>query len=724
MATFSEDELAKFSQAVHLLRLYRRAEMESADGRDLIQELYVDPLPRDHVLEQMRRPATTLIIGRKGTGKSTVFLRARQSLLGDKKIVAAYVDIKTVYESAAVPVATSNRMGDAPGALSDDALSSLLLSTAFLRAVVEGIRDDLRSQLKASWKSRFSEMFTGSYADLESKLDEFLSTLDNPEFVNVQGVRSPQIRTRAQSEDATAVKASAGANEKGVGVSFGAESSHSDLAERTTDYSDTLLRTIDVKRLITSLKALITPLGFKHLYIFLDDFSELPESAMRTVVDALIAPLNNWSEELIKFKIAAYPGRVYYGALDKSKIDEIALDLHSIYGSVPVGTMEEKSSHFTRRLLEVRLNHFQLSASKFIDGTKDDSIWEVLFQSSMGNPRTLGYILYFAYESHLIYGRKINATAIRDAARRYYEDKIEPYFNMGAFLHESFGERSTIFSLKELLESIVARARELRSKEDSSVFRSIEGRPPTSHFNIDPAFDSLLSTLELNFFITKYFEMSNRDGKRVSIYALNLGLCEKYTIAFGRPKDQREFRLYFVERVFDYNPILQAYVSTNQEIRCDACETVFEPTDLEFLKRFHMRCPACGQGSCVVTNIAKKYADLVGNVSSEQLLPATELGILRSLDSESKPLLAGDIAGELDVSYQLIGRRAKNLDEQNLIDRRPIGGNRREYLLTENARDVYFSGRSSWSLQLDEPGTAASGESLPSNPRTEEVNET
>ena len=31
----------------------------------------------------------------------------------------------------------------------------------------------------------------------------------------------------------------------------------------------------------------------------------------------------NWSEEFIKFKIAAYQGRIYYGDIDRTKIDEI-----------------------------------------------------------------------------------------------------------------------------------------------------------------------------------------------------------------------------------------------------------------------------------------------------------------------------------------------------------------------------------------------------------------
>ena len=55
----------------------------------------------------------------------------------------------------------------------------------------------------------------------------------------------------------------------------------------------------------------------------------------------------------------------------------------------------------------------------------------------MGNPRILGYLLYYVQESHLIYGNKIGIRAIREAAARYYSEKIESYFKMNKFLHES-----------------------------------------------------------------------------------------------------------------------------------------------------------------------------------------------------------------------------------------------------------------------------------------------
>jgi hypothetical protein len=455
------------------------------------------------------------------------------------------------------------------------------------------------------------------------------------------------------------------------------------------DYGDVLLRMMDIRELIAGLKALLEPLSIRHLFIFLDDFSELPLPAMRTVVDALIAPLNNWSEEMVKFKIAAYPGRIYYGELDKTKIDEISLDLHSLYGQSTVADMEVKGVDFVKRLVRKRLDHFGLSFERYVDPKSANLVWMSLFQASLGNPRTLGYILFFNYESQLLYGREISVSGVRDAAKRYYEDKLEPYFAMGRFLHESFEEKSTIFSLKELLEKIVDRARALRAKDSASIFRKMEGQHPTSHFNAAQAFDTLLSTLELNFFITRYYVMSNRDGQRVSVYALNYGLCEKYSIAFGRPTSTREQRLYFVERVFDYTPLLQDYVASNQEIVCEECGSVFESADLEALKRFGMLCPNCKTGICRVTNISRKYEDLIRSVNEAQLLPPTELGILQTLNSGPKPLFAADIAGELDVSYQMVGKRAKVLDEQNLVDRQLVHG-RREFKLSEAARRIYF----------------------------------
>jgi hypothetical protein len=241
---------------------------------------------------------------------------------------------------------------------------------------------------------------------------------------------------------------------------------------------------------------------------------------------------------------------------------------------------------------------------------------------------------------------------------------------------------------------IVERARELRYIDPiSNVKRGRgkalgTGRPFTSHFYIPQPLDSLLSTLELNFFITRYYRMSDRDGNRVAVFALNYGLCEKYTIEFGRPEIGRENRTYLVERAFDYAPILQDFLASNQEIRCDNCGGMVEYSMLPTLRLYAMLCPVCRTGTCHVINISKKYESLLNEVDQNSLLPATELGILQTLEGSGSPMFAGDIAGELDCSPQLVGWRSKKLAERDLVTREKVKG-RRQFTATELARRIY-----------------------------------
>ena len=69
------------TEAAQSLKLYRRAELEDASTSvSLIKDLYVDPLPEEHIFRTVMKPNTTFLIGRKGTGKSTIFQRAQNDL--------------------------------------------------------------------------------------------------------------------------------------------------------------------------------------------------------------------------------------------------------------------------------------------------------------------------------------------------------------------------------------------------------------------------------------------------------------------------------------------------------------------------------------------------------------------------------------------------------------------------------------------------------------------
>jgi putative ribosome biogenesis GTPase RsgA len=73
----------KFARIAESLRQYRRAELrdfEEEIGTRPVDTLYVDPLPNDAVLTSVLSSNTTFLLGRKGTGKSTIFAKAQSDL--------------------------------------------------------------------------------------------------------------------------------------------------------------------------------------------------------------------------------------------------------------------------------------------------------------------------------------------------------------------------------------------------------------------------------------------------------------------------------------------------------------------------------------------------------------------------------------------------------------------------------------------------------------------
>jgi hypothetical protein len=237
----------------------------------------------------------------------------------------------------------------------------------------------------------------------------------------------------------------------------------------------------------------------------------------------------------------------------------------------------------------------------------------------------------------------------------------------------------------------VKRAKTLRTYRDSKVMSELPGRPPTSHFHVFSEYDPVLSTLELNFFLTKYYEMKNRDGREVSVYALSHGLCQQQAISFGRPREKREHRLYFVERIFDYSPIIYSYIKVNQEIVCDHCGHRHDHEMLPAIQAFDMLCPKCKEGTCRLVNLSRKYEEFIKRVADQVLLPETELGILKTLHDERRRMFAKEIASELDCSYQLVGWRGRNLAERDLVVRAENERGRRVFEISKIAEDVYFT---------------------------------
>jgi hypothetical protein len=707
MAAWTNAQSSKFAEAAQSLKLYRRAELvRDGTNQSLIEQLYVDPLPNDAILNGMLRANTTFITGRKGTGKSTVFQRVQHDIRKRRDAISAYVDIKTVYESSEVDAALLAKISSSGVAMSADDIQRLLLYKSFVQAVFRDVKKEIKKQLDSRVFDAVWETFTGKRQDVIESIDEIIESAFDSDFVDITSIAGDTFSSKTTSSDkiSKAFKANADVKMSAVPSGSGAISYEAGWSQESGTASEhafarILMRTFDLNAVISQLEELLNSLNIRHLYIFIDDFSELPIEAMTVLVDSILAPLNNWSNELIKFKIAAYPGRIYYGKLDKTKIDEFHLDLFRLYGGGDVTTMEDRAVDFTTRLIHHRIAHYcKCDPAVFFEQSSD--VYKQLFYATNGNPRNIGHILSYLQESQIAYGKPVGLRAVNDASVKYYEEKIEPFFGLQKFRHETFSERASIYSLKELLESVVERARELRTYRGNAILRDVPGRIPTSHFYVVSELEALLSTLELNFFVTKYYEMKDKDGRQVSLFALNYGLCVKHQIGFGRPEGRREYRYYYAERVFDDTSILRKFLQVNQEIRCSHCEVVHDMEMLPSLKLFGMLCPSCREGHCQVTNLSRKFEAMLKEIQPELLLPDTELGILETLFVENG-LGASEIAGELDCSYQLVGKRGKIMEDRGLVSRKMSSG-RRRFSLTPRAVRDYFDENDDRHLTVDE----------------------
>jgi len=89
-------------------------------------------------------------------------------------------------------------------------------------------------------------------------------------------------------------------------------------------------------------------------------------------------------------------------------------------------------------------------------------------------------------------------------------------------------------------------------------------------------------------------------------------------------------------------------------------------------------------------------------ISSDLLLPPTELGILQTLDTEKRRMYASEIASELDRSYQLIGKRGKMLADRGLVTRTESEQGRRTFAITPLAEKSYFNEQNGEGLDVSD----------------------
>ena len=164
------------------LSKYRRADLKDGDGNNLIEELYVDPLENDLILKSMLKENTTLLMGRKGTGKSTIINRFQHEIRKSENKLSLYIDVKALFEQARKSYFSLQSLDIE---LTPDSLDRLSLYVFFIEKIISEIQDEIKSSV---FKSKFKRFFIQdglTEKEFNKQLDILFKSVKKPLFVDV-----------------------------------------------------------------------------------------------------------------------------------------------------------------------------------------------------------------------------------------------------------------------------------------------------------------------------------------------------------------------------------------------------------------------------------------------------------------------------------------------------------------------------------------------------------
>ena len=100
---FTQQDKDNFFIMVDSLKKSRRANLSDINSdEDIIEKLYTDPLYEDFVLKMTMRPNTSILIGRKGVGKSTIIARLQHEVRKSNDKLSLYIDVNSIFEQSKV----------------------------------------------------------------------------------------------------------------------------------------------------------------------------------------------------------------------------------------------------------------------------------------------------------------------------------------------------------------------------------------------------------------------------------------------------------------------------------------------------------------------------------------------------------------------------------------------------------------------------------------------
>ena len=275
----------RFLEFAESLKLVRKTRIEDFVNDKTIDDIYTDLLPNNGVISRLNLPRTTILVGRKGTGKSTIFQKSQKDLVSNKKCISIYIDVKSLYDNSS-PNFPHDFIEQ------NKEFQKYLIYSNLIREIIIETKNRLDDFVKKSilkkiigFDSFQIEQINIQLNEIENSINDVIKQVDGSLIQNFKQINENQ----SENNDSLGLKIS---KDPSIDLTAGSKI----VKSIKTEFESTLINYLDIKKsLISKLTKLKEILDIDHLYIFLDDYSEIDENAQKIFMDWFIAPLNSLS---------------------------------------------------------------------------------------------------------------------------------------------------------------------------------------------------------------------------------------------------------------------------------------------------------------------------------------------------------------------------------------------------------------------------------------------
>jgi hypothetical protein len=611
----------------------------------LLSTYYVDHFG---LLPEILSDMDQLIVGRRGTGKTTLLYRALVGCMESWKADCA--------DDASPKPRTLGIYVDLSKCQYVDEIPDTDFA-AFEHAFVSEVCDAISDQLTRFWPALsqqpgyFAKLFRAAESNQIVEVRQVLERIGKVLKEGVPRVIDKSTSTQIKEGTSVSISTSSELNatvgpDASVGASAGENAQESQAVERSYAVGTSYRLTIaDILRILSELRE---KAGLSATYVLIDEFSALSTDLQRRFSTLLKKLLGSHAGVFIKLCAITDKYTLGSSVILQRDLFEISLDLDAFVERS--GTLNEAMDGlqgFSEDIVRSRLAAYGCPTPEEVFDNPNEA-WTSLSRSAMGVPRTLGIVLKQAWTRarQAKSTMKIRKTDISYGVR----------YASTAYLNQLLGAARDGVAVPafhaDLWSALSARAQHERTRVPDAA---------ASHFLILARNERMLTILNM-FFLVHLLTKGRTTKKERSIrslYCFDFGICEESNLGFTTDKNVIR------QQRFAYDDVLRPFerffgITAEATFRCPQCDSIYTENELNVAGIAISFCP-------------RDKADLVrqGGVSGGPQFTEEETKIIGTIRSakRSDHLLARQVADDVGCYVQKVAKFGEKLEREGLATR-------------------------------------------------------